>query len=421
MKDSSAFAGEKERLMNVAEIRDAFPLLSRTMNGRPLIYLDNAATTQVPIPVIRAMEHHLTFENANVHRGSHLLSVEATESLENARGAVADFLGASSSDQVVFTSGATDSLTMVAFGLAHLLDRESAVVTTQMEHHANLIPWQRVCAQTGAELRVVPVTSEGELDGQAFHSMLEDGRAKIVALCGTSNVSGCVNPLPEMAKIAHAAGAIVVADLAQSMRHALRPLAGTEVDLIAFSAHKMCGPTGVGVLAGKREILELVHPLRFGGGMVDAVTCEEASFSGLPSRLEAGTPNVMGIVGLAAAVRFLEEVGMDDVAERERVLTASLVDALASVPQVQFAARPQDQVGAVSFVVHGCHHYDVAAFLDAEGVAVRVGHHCAEPYVSALGHDGVIRMSTAFYNTEEEIARAVEALKRTIKRLEVAS
>lgn len=407
--------------MDVSDIRQAFPILSKTVNGRPLIYLDNAATAQVPEPVIQAMTDHLEQQNANVHRGSHVLSVEATEALEDARTSVAAFIGVQSPDQVVFTSGATDSLNMAASGLMHLLSEGDAVITTQMEHHANLIPWQQVCARTGAELRVVPVTETGELDQEAFRRMLSDGRVKIAAICGTSNVTGCVNPLLDMAAAVHDVGALVVADLAQSMRHTPAAFAASGADLIAFSGHKMCGPTGVGVLAGTMDALNQVQPFRFGGGMVDAVACEGAQFSELPARLEAGTPNAVGIRGLGAAVRFLEDVGMDQIAQREQYLTTLLSARLADIPQVQLIGLPQERVGAVSLKVRGQHHYDVAAFLDAEGVAVRVGHHCAEPYVTALGCTGTIRISPAFYNTEDEILTVVQALQRTIRRLEGVS
>ena len=394
------------------QVRPDFPILDTQVNGRPLAYLDNAATTQVPEPVLAAMAEQYRLHQANVHRGIHTLSERSTARMEGARETLRAFLNAREAAEIVFTSGATHSINLVARALSFGgLGPGDEIVTTAMEHHANLIPWQEACRRTGAALRVVPLTPAGDLDLAALGALLSP-RTRLVAVTCVSNVTGAVNPVEEIIGLAHRAGAPVLLDAAQAMRHRAFDVQALDCDFLCFSGHKLMGPTGTGVLYGKRAALEALPPDAFGGGMVDQVSLSGASWGELPFRLEAGTPNIVGNIGLAAAVDYLTSLGLRRIAAWEQTLLDETAAALERLPRVRILGRPARRAGAVSFNLEGCHCYDAARLLDQLGVAVRSGHHCAQPLLDCLGETGAVRVSPAFYNTREDIARLLDGLER---------
>ncbi len=384
-------------------VRGDFPLLRRRVHGRPLVYLDNAATTQLPEPVLRAVEEQYRLWQANIHRGVYWLSEQSTARVEAVRSAVADFIGARESAEIVFTSGATESVNLVARSVSEsVLKAGDTVVATQMEHHSNLVPWQEACRRTGAALRVVPLTPRGELDMEALARFLGEG-PKLLAVTAVSNVLGTVNPIGRLTAMAHDAGAAVLIDAAQLMRHSRVDVRTLDCDFLCFSGHKLLAPTGVGVLYGKREWLERLPPAAFGGGMVDEVTVSRASWDAPPFKFEAGTRNIAGIVGLGAALGYLRALGAEYVYAREAELLRRTEAVLRERPFLDVLGAPEERSGAVSFNVRGLPAYDAAKLLDQLGVAVRSGHHCAQPLLRALGQESVVRVSPAFYNTEEEL------------------
>jgi cysteine desulfurase/selenocysteine lyase len=399
----------------IAEIREDFPGFAARVYGKPLVYLDNAATNQVPQIVIDAVSRHMTCESANTHRGIHYLSEQATLHFEQARNEIAAYIGAKESDCVVFNSGTTAGVNTVALGLEARLMPEDALLVTQMEHHSNYIPWQQLCRRSGAEFRVAPLDENGDVDREAFRKLLADGRVTIAAFANASNVTGAVNPVKEMVAEAHGHGALCLVDGAQGIRNGAVNVADLGCDFFCFSAHKMAGPTGVGVLYGKREALEGLEPRVFGGGTVDGVEPHASIFSSLPFRLEAGTPNIAGVAGLRAAAAYLNEIGTEWISRRERDLTAYLRNNLLSVEGVRILGTPRSQSGACSFTIEGRHPYDLASVLDKAGVATRAGHHCAIPCLRHFGEEAALRMSPAFYNTAEEIDAAVAALRKAIE------
>ncbi len=398
--------------MDVETLRVDFPILNQTINGGPLAYLDNAATTQVPEPVLQAVMEQYHSVQANVHRGIHTLSERSTQRLEQVRAQVKRFLNAQSEQEIIFTSGATAALNLVAraMGFGQIMPGDEILVT-QMEHHANLIPWQQVCKRTGALLRVAPVTETGELDMGAFASMLSE-RTRLAAVTCVSNVTGAINPVEQMIQMAHRVGAQVLLDGAQAMRHRRFDVQALDCDYLVFSGHKMMAPTGVGVLYGKKQLLEQLPPENFGGGMVQEVTDTSAVWDGLPFRLEAGTPNIAGIVGLGAALSYLEALGWDQIAQREQELLYLTVDLLTGIPGLRLLGDFRQRAGAVSFNLEGFSCFDTAKLLDQLGVAVRSGHHCAQPLLTAMGETGAVRVSPAFYNTEKELRQLADGLKR---------
>ena len=396
---------------DIARIRADFPILSETVNDRPLVYLDNAATTQLPQCVIERMTAHCLHDNANVHRGVHTLSERSTAAFETARDTVRRFLGGEG--EVVFTSGATETVNLAASGLAHTLAPGDRVIVTVLEHHSNLLPWQRVCAQSGAELCVLPCP-DGEPDMERYRRLLDAGRVKLVAAAQVSNLTGTVLPLREMFALAHAAGALCFADGAQGMRHTPEGAEATGCDLYCFSGHKVCGPTGIGALWGRSEILEELEPLRLGGGMVDRVAERSFTMAELPARLEAGTPNTVGAVGLAAALDYLTALGRTEIAAREAALAAHAEERLSAIPGLRVLGTPDRRAGVLSFTLAGVHPYDAASVLDKLGVALRSGTHCAQPALASFGLTAALRLSPAFYNTFDEIDAAGDAIEQTM-------
>lgn len=392
-------------------LREQFPILSTQVNGRPLVYLDNAATTQLPEAVLSAMVEQVRCHEGNVHRGIHALSERSTVRMEAARESLRRFLGSETAAQVVFTSGTTASINLVARALEEQLRPGDEILTTQMEHHANLIPWQELCRRSGALLRVAPVTKTGELDMEAFGALLSK-KTRLAAVTWVSNVTGAVNPVRQMADMAHSAGAMLLVDGAQAVRHQRLALEDMGCDFFCLSGHKMMGPTGTGVLWGKRERLEGLHPAWFGGGMVDRVWDTGAAYGQLPLRLEAGTPNIVGNIGLGAAAEYLMALGRDNIAAWEQALLDEAVRRLRACPGVRFVGAPARRTGCVSFQLGDSHCYDVSRLLDQLGVAVRSGSHCAQPLLAAMGESGTVRVSPAFYNGYEDLDRFETALRR---------
>ena len=398
--------------LNIEAVRRDFPILSRRVHGHPLSYLDNGATTFVPEPVLAAVGEQYRAYQANVHRGVHYLSEQSTARVEAVRREVADFLNAGSPEEIVFTTGATESINLVARAFADgVLKPGDRVLTTEMEHHSNLVPWQEACRRAGAELLVVPVTDSGELDLGEMLRFLDTG-PRLLAVTWMSNVLGTVNPLPQIVRMAHAVGCPVLVDAAQAMRHGAMDVRALDCDFLCFSGHKMMAPTGIGVLWGKRRWLERLPPVSFGGGMIDEVNTERATWAALPFKFEAGTPNIAGIIGLGAALEYLKWLGLPAVYAREAELTAYAETRLRERGDLDILGAPAVRAGAVSFHLRGLSCYDVAKLLDQLGVAVRSGHHCAQPLLARFGLSGAVRVTPAFYNTREEIDALCAGLDR---------
>ena len=399
----------------MTDYREDFPLLSREVHGQPLVYLDNAATTQKPRAVLAAMDELYTTCNANVHRGIHTLSQEATALHEAARERVRSFLNARSTAEIVFTRGTTESLNLVAASFSQAFLREGdEVIVTVMEHHSNIVPWQLARERWGFTLRVVPMDDEGRLDLEAYAALLNE-RTRLGCCCQVSNVLGTVNPVREMARMAHDAGAYFLVDGAQSVPHFPVDVQELDCDFLAFSAHKLYGPTGVGVLYGKEALLEQLPPYQGGGEMIARVTFEHTTFERLPFKFEAGTPDYVGTHGLAAALDYVEAVGLDRIAAHEEVLTRHAMARMAEIDQMQFYGTVPGKTSVVSFNVGQIHPMDLGTLLDRLGFAIRTGHHCAQPLMARCGVEGMARVSFALYNTEDEIDRFVEALQRVVR------
>ena len=399
--------------LDVARVRSDFPILSQvTRSGHPLVYLDNAATTQKPRQVIEAVTRFYATGNANVHRGLYELSERATAAFEAARERVARFLGAASTGEIVFTRGTTEAINLVAqsWGRSTLRPGDEVLVTA-MEHHSNLVPWQLVCQQTGARLRAVPITDRGELDLEAFERLLGD-RTRLLAVGHVSNALGTVNPVRELAARARARGALVLVDGAQSAPHLRIDVAELGCDFFACSGHKLYGPTGVGVLYGRAALLEEMPPWQGGGDMIERVTLEASTWAAPPARFEAGTPPIAEVLGLATALDYIESVGLDRIAAWEAQLLGLGTERVRDIPGVRLVGTAAEKVAVLSFVLDGVHPHDVGTVLDDMGVAVRAGHHCAQPVMERFGIPATVRASFAFYNTADE----VEALACSIER-----
>ena len=399
----------------MTDFRPDFPLLSREVHGRPLVYLDNAATTQKPRAVLEAMDCLYTTCNANVHRGIHTLSQEATALHEAARERVRAFLNARSTAEIIFTRGTTESLNLVASSFAEaFLHEGDEVILTVMEHHSDIVPWQLARDRRGFTLRVVPMDDEGRLDLEAYAALLNE-RTRLVCCCHVSNVLGTVNPVREMARMAHDAGAYFLVDGAQSVPHFPVDVQELDCDFLAFSAHKLYGPTGVGVLYGKEELLERMPPYQGGGEMIARVTFEKTTFERLPFKFEAGTPDYVGTHGLAAAIDYVAGIGLDRIAAYEDQLTRHAMARMREIEDMQFFGTVEGKTSVVSFNVGRIHPMDLGTLLDHLGFAIRTGHHCAQPLMARCGVEGMARVSFALYNTVEEIDRFVEALQRVVR------
>lgn len=390
-------------------------MLDQQVYGKPLVYLDNAATTQKPLCVIERERDYYLHENCNIHRGVHYLSQMATEAYENARKTVARFINAPESHEIVFTRGTTESLNLLASSLGYLLSPKKVLVTA-MEHHSNLVPWQQMVQRHGGELLVVPMDDNGVLDLQAYEELLKQG-PQIVAMAHVSNTLATINPVKEMIKLAHHYGALAVVDGAQSMAHLPIDVQDLDCDFFVFSGHKMYAPMGIGGLYGKTEWLEKMPPYQFGGEMVDTVSFEKTTFNKLPFKFEAGTPNVGAALGLETAIKFIESFDRQEVAQHEDALVAATIEGLSKIEGIRFIGQAPQRSGLVSFIIDGIHPYDLGTIIDKMGVAVRTGHHCAEPVMTRFGIPGTVRASFAMYNTMEEVEVLVKAVTRAANML----
>ncbi|HTI56594.1 MAG TPA: cysteine desulfurase [Verrucomicrobiae bacterium] len=391
--------------------RPDFPILSRIVNGHPLVYLDSAASSQKPAAVIEAVQRYYETSHANVHRSIHTLGEEATELYEGARDAVRAFIGARGREEIVFTRGTTESINLVAQAVGRTLAPGDEILVTELEHHSNLIPWQMVCRDRGTVLRAVPVLSDGYLDLDAYTRLLSP-RTRVVALAHVSNVLGTINPVARMVEQAHRGGALVLLDGAQAVPHLPVDVTALGADFYAFSGHKMLGPTGIGILHGRRDVLERLEPAWGGGEMIKEVWIDHAQWNDLPWRFEPGTPPIAGAVGLRAAVEYLGKVGMAQVSAHEQALTALAMEALARIPGVTLygPANPEMKGAVVAFNVEGIHPHDGAAALDLHGIAVRAGHHCAQPLMKRLGIVGTLRASFSVYSTALDVQRLADGV-----------
>lgn len=400
--------------MNIEQIRNDFPILKREVYGKPLIYFDNGATTQKPQVVIDRIVKSYTLENSNIHRGVHYLSGVATEAHESARQRVADFIGAESKDEVLFTRGTTESVNLVARTLADEICGEGdEIIVTAMEHHSNIVPWQMAAEQCGAVLRVAPINEDGELIISEFKSLLNE-RTKIVSVAHVSNVLGTVNPIGDIIKMAHDYGAKVLIDGAQAIAHIPVNVRDLDADFYAFSGHKVYAPNGIGVLYGKRELLDSMPPFMGGGEMIETVRFEKTTYNKLPYKYEAGTPDYVGSCALATALDYISGIGMTKIAEYEHELLSYATEKIKCIDGVRVIGEAKEKSAVLSFVVDGVHPYDIGMMLDKLGIAIRTGHHCAEPLMDWYGIPGTARASFAFYNTKEEIDCFISSLTRIL-------
>jgi cysteine desulfurase/selenocysteine lyase len=404
--------GTELPVFDVQRIREDFPILRTMVHGKPLVYLDNAATTQKPRAVVDRIVRYYTHENANVHRGVHMLSERATDAYEEARRTVARLLNTADPKEIVFVRGTTEAINLVAqaYGRGHVGHGDEIIITV-MEHHSNIVPWQMLCEEKGARLRVVPMTDEGELRLDAYAALLSE-RTRLVAVSHVSNAVGTVNPIAQITKAARARGIPVLVDGAQAVAHMRVDVQALDCDFYTFSGHKLFGPTGIGVLYGKAALLDAMPPYQGGGDMISSVTFERTLYNVLPYKFEAGTPDIAGAVGLAAAIEYVESVGLDRISRYERDLLAYGTRALAAVPGLRLTGTASEKSGILSFVLDGVHPHDVGTILDREGVAVRTGHHCCQPLMARLGVPATSRASLSLYNTREELDALAGALAR---------
>ena len=399
-------------MFDVERVRAEFPILAQTVNGRPLVYLDNGATSQKPRRVIDAIRRYYESDNANVHRGLHALSERATNAYEGARDVVKTFLNAADRREIVFVRGATEGLNLIAQSWARpRLEPGDEIVITTMEHHSNIVPWQLVCRQTGARLRVAPIHDSGELDMEAFANLVDE-RTRVVAVAHVSNALGTVNPARQIVETAHAAGAIAVLDGAQAVAHGPVDVRALGCDFYVLSSHKCYGPTGMGVLYGRAERLEAAEPYQGGGDMIRTVSFEESTWNELPYKFEAGTPNIAGAIGLGTAIEFMTALGMDAIAAHECEVLEYATERLGELDGIRIIGTAPEKAGILSFVVEGVHPHDVGTIVDQHGVAIRAGHHCAMPLMRRYKVPATSRASLALYNTRADIDALVESLRR---------
>jgi cysteine desulfurase / selenocysteine lyase len=407
--------GEHPTAFDVERVRQDFPVLGQPVRGKPLVYFDNAATSQKPRVVIDAVDGFLSSYNSNVHRGVHLLSQRATEAYEGAREAVQRFLNAAASREIIFVRGTTEAINLVAssYGRTHVQAGEEVVISA-MEHHSNIVPWQMLCEATGAVLRVVPINDAGELLVEEYENLLTP-RTRLVAVTHVSNALGTINPVEDLIRRAHRHGIPVLVDGAQAVPHLTVDVRELGCDFYAFSGHKVFGPTGIGILYGKADLLEAMPPYQGGGDMIRSVTFEKTIYNDLPYKFEAGTPDIAGAIGLGAAVDYLSRIGLDRIAPYEHALLEYATEALLAIPALRIIGTAKEKTSVLSFVLEGIHAHDVGTVLDHEGIAVRAGHHCAMPVMQRFDVPATARASLAFYNTKEEIDALVQAIHKTVE------
>jgi cysteine desulfurase/selenocysteine lyase len=400
---------------DVRRIREDFPILRQKVHGKPLVYLDNAATTQKPQIVIDTISRYYTAENANVHRGIHALSEKATQAYEDARDTVRRVLNAADTREIIFVRGTTEAINLVAqsYGRTFLTAGDEIVISA-MEHHSNIVPWQMLCEQVGARLRVLPFNHDGELLLDEYERLLNE-RTKFVAVVHVSNALGTINPIKPIIERAHRHGIPVLVDGAQAVSHLTVDVQELDCDFYAFSGHKLFGPTGIGVLYGKADLLERMPPYQGGGDMISVVTFEKTHYNTLPYKFEAGTPNISGVIGLGAAIDYVRAIGLDQIAAHEAAVLAYATEALDAIPSLRIIGTAREKAGVVSFVLDCAHPHDIGTILDREGVAIRAGHHCAMPVMQRFGVPATARASFALYNTLEEVDALVQAIHKVIE------
>ena len=403
--------------MDVQKIRKDFPILAREVNGKPLVYFDNAATSQTPIQVIDVIVDYYKNYNANIHRGVHALSQEATDAYEAARQKIQKHFNAAHPHEIIFTSGTTHSINIVSNGYAHLLKKGDELIVSALEHHSNIVPWQMLCEKTGALLKVIPMNEDGVLLMEEYDKLLSD-KTRLVFVNHVSNALGTVNPIESIIEKAHAIGAEVLIDGAQASPHIQADVQALDVDYYVTSAHKICGPTGIGILYGKESALKRLPPYQGGGEMIAEVTFEKTTYAGLPHKFEAGTPNISGGIAFGAALDYINNIGMNQIAAYEEELLQYGTTALEKIPGLKIYGTAPQKTAVISFNVKGIHPYDIGSILDKLGIAVRTGHHCAQPIMDYYQIPGTVRASFSFYNTFEEIDSMVEALMKAIQMLQ---
>lgn len=399
-------------MYQIEDVRKDFPILSKTIYNKPLVYLDNAATTQKPLSVIEAMNNEYLNVNSNVHRGVHWLSQQATELHESARETLRKFINAKSTNEIIFTRGTTESINLVASSFVEgFMNAGDEVIVSEMEHHSNIVPWQLQMARKGIALKVAPIDDEGNLDMEAFKKLFSE-RTKLVSIAHVSNVLGTVNPIDEIIQFAHSQGVPVLVDGAQSAPHFAIDVQAMDCDFFALSGHKMYGPTGIGVLYGKEEWLDRMPPYQGGGEMIETVSFDKVTFEKPPLKFEAGTPDYVATHGLATAVDYLLDLGMDNIQQHEAMLTKYAMEQLSTIKDIRFIGTPRQKDAVVSFLVGDIHPFDLGTLLDRLGIALRTGHHCAQPLMQRLGIQGTVRASFGLYNTKEEIDVLVKGIER---------
>jgi len=401
--------------LDISKIRKQFPILNQQVNGKPLIYLDNAATNQKPQRVIDALTAYYEQDNANIHRGIHTLAERATKAYEATRNSMQTFIGAKYVEEIIFTRGVTESVNLVSssYGRAFLKAGDEVIISG-MEHHSNIVPWQMICEEKGAILKVIPVSEVGELDLDSYQKLISN-KTKIVAVNHASNSLGTINPIKEIIDIAHQQDAVVLIDGAQASAHLTINVQELDCDFYCISSHKMYGPTGTGILYGKKELLEKMPPYMGGGEMIKEVTFAKTTYNDLPYKFEAGTPNIADVIALNEAISFINELGKENIAAHEAELLAYTTEKLSNIPHVKLIGTAKNKVGVQSFIVDGIHHFDIGQMLDARGIAVRTGHHCTQPLMDQFGIEGTVRASYAIYNTKAEVDQLAEGLERIVK------
>jgi cysteine desulfurase / selenocysteine lyase len=401
--------------LDIEKIRIQFPVLNQQVNGKPLVYLDNAATNQKPKRVIDALSHYYQKDNANIHRGIHTLAERATKAYEATREAIQQFIRARHSEEIIFTRGVTESINLVAatYGRAFLKEGDEVIISG-LEHHSNIVPWQMICGEKKAVIKVIPITDRGEMDMDAYRQLLSS-RTKIVAVNHASNSLGTINPIKEIIDLAHQFGAVVLIDGAQAAAHLDIDVQQLDCDFYCISSHKMYGPTGTGILYGKKALLEKMPPYMGGGEMIKEVTFSKTTYNDIPYKFEAGTPNIADVIALNEAISFISEQGKQNIAAHENELLRYTVKKLTDIPSVKLVGTAPEKVSVQSFIVEGVHHFDIGQMLDARGIAVRTGHHCTQPLMDRFGIEGTVRASFSVYNTKQEVDQLAEGLERIIK------
>ena len=401
--------------IDIQRVRQDFPILDQMVNGKPLVYFDNAATNQKPISVLNALTHYYEHDNANIHRGIHTLAERATHDFEASRQKIREFLNAKHLEEIIFTYGTTDGINLVAqtYGRKFLKPGDEIIIST-LEHHSNIVPWQMLCEEKGCVLRIIPINDEGELLLDAYEKMLSE-RVKLVSCIHVSNTLGTINPVKTIIDMAHRVGAVVLIDGAQATSHIDLDVQALDPDFYVFSAHKLYGPTGMGVLYGKKDILNAMPPYRGGGEMIKEVTFEKTTYNDLPYKFEAGTPNIADVIAVKTAIEYMESLGKENIAQHEHNLLTYATEQLSDLNGVRIVGQAKEKISVVSFVLDGIHHQDTGVILDQLGIAVRTGHHCTQPLMQRLGLAGTTRASFAVYNTKDEIDRLVQGIRRVQK------